>query len=140
MAQAAGTSSWQGLQQAVARWFGGGQEDRERVTLERLELSAATLAAADDEGIVLVRQSEQALWQARFETALEGLDDREREAAAQALRALLREQASPPTVSAGEGGVAVGGDVSIHADHGAAALQMRDVTVGSPSSPGPHQG
>lgn len=138
--QAAGSSLWQGLQQEVARWFGRGQESRERAVLERLGQSAAALDAAGDEDIARVRLGEQAVWQARFETALESLDDQEREVAARALRAILNARDAPRTVSAGDGGLAVGGDVSIHVDHGVAALQMRDVTLGNPPLPGPHQG
>jgi hypothetical protein len=140
VAQAAGTSSWQSLQGAVARWFGRGQDERERAALVRLEQSAATIAAAGSGDEARVRLSEQAVWQARFETVLEGLDDGEREAAAEVLRALLHEQGAPRVVSAGDGGQAVGGNVHIRADHGVAALRMGDVTVGTPSSPDQVQG
>ncbi|MEU9319645.1 hypothetical protein [Streptomyces sp. NPDC048295] len=140
VAQAAGTSSWQSLQQVVARWFGRGQEAREQAALVRLEQSAATIAAADSGDEAQVRLSEQAVWQARFEMVLEGMEDEERKAAAEALRALLHEQDALRVVSAGDGGQAVGGNVSIRADHGVAALRMGDVTVGTPSSPDPDQG
>lgn len=134
--QAAGTSGWQGFQRAVARWFARGDEDRERVVLERLDDDARALAAGD--GDPRVRVSRQAAWQARFETVLEELDDEEREPAVEGLRALLGTYAAGAT---GDCGQTIGGDVSVRADHGsAAALRMGDVTIGSPPRPGPHQG
>lgn len=43
-------------------------------------------------------------------------------------------------VSAGDGGVATGGNTHIQADHGsAAAVNMGNVTLGNPSQPGPRQ-
>jgi hypothetical protein len=41
--QAAGTDAWTGLRQAVARWFGRGDRQRERVELERLDRTAGEL-------------------------------------------------------------------------------------------------
>lgn len=138
--QAAGTSSWQGLQHAVAQWFGRGQEDRDHVARERLAQSATALAESDAETAVHIRAREQAVWQTRFEMALESLGDDERETAVAALRVILREQVSPSAVSAGDNGQAIGGSVHISADRGAAALRMRDVHVSHPSQPGPQQG
>ncbi len=138
--QAAGTSSWQGLQHAVARWFGRGQEDRELAARERLALSAAALAESDAETVVHIRVREQALWQARIETVLESLGDDERESAVAALRVVLREQATSSAVSAGDDGQAIGGSVHISAHHGAAALRMGDVNLSYPSPPGLQQG
>ncbi|MFD9787825.1 hypothetical protein ACFWYX_28275 [[Kitasatospora] papulosa] len=138
--QAAGTSSWQGLQHAVARWFGRGQEDRELAARERLALSAAALAESDAETVVHIRAREQAVWQARFETALESLGDDERESAVAALRVVLREQATSSAVSAGDDGQAIGGNVHISAHHGVAALRMGDVNLSHPSPPDPQQG
>ncbi|MFD9339532.1 hypothetical protein ACFWBF_34890 [Streptomyces sp. NPDC060028] len=139
--QAAGTSAWQELQQAVAQWFGRGDGARERVELERLDRSAAVLEGAQDGGEAeRARIGQQAAWQARFEQALESLGEPERERAARLLRALLDAHAPADGVSAPGGGQAVGGNVDIRADHGsAAALRMRDVTVGTPK-PGPQQG
>lgn len=42
---AAGTGAWQGFQEAVAGWFGRGDEERERVELERLDRCAAAIEA-----------------------------------------------------------------------------------------------
>ncbi|MFI6802885.1 hypothetical protein [Streptosporangium canum] len=140
--QAAGTSAWQGFQQAVAHWFGRGDEERERVELERLDHCATALEGAQD-GDEAERLSigQQGAWQARFEQALESLRDPEREEAARTLRALLDAHASAGGVTATGDGQAIGGNVDVRADRGsAAALRMRDVTVGTPPKPGPQQG
>ncbi|MFI6005446.1 hypothetical protein ACIA98_34480 [Streptomyces sp. NPDC051366] len=143
--EAAGTSAWQGFQQAVARWFAGGDEDREHATLERLDSSANALAAtggnADDSEAERIRIAQQAIWQARFEVALEDLSAPDREEAAETLRILIAGPAAPGRVSASGGAAAVGGNVTIRADHGsAAAWHMGTVTLGSPPPPGPQQG
>ncbi|MCX4776104.1 hypothetical protein [Streptomyces sp. NBC_01264] len=144
--QAAGTSAWEGLQHAVAGWFGRGDGERERVELERLDRCAAELEDArpgdEAERVTIIQQS---AWQTRFEQALENLDDAERERAARALRAVLDAQppAQPPApgISQSGDGQIVGGNLDIRADNGsAAALRMRDVTIGIPPRPGPHQG
>ncbi|MFE2927199.1 hypothetical protein [Streptomyces goshikiensis] len=46
MAEAAGTNAWEGLRSRLARWFGRGDEARERAVLERLDGVAAELEAA----------------------------------------------------------------------------------------------
>jgi hypothetical protein len=139
--QAAGTSAWQGLQQSVARWFARGDGERERVELERLDQSAAALDTAQEDERAGVRSGQQGAWQARFEQALENLSDSEREEAAEILRALLRTHAPGDGAAAPAHGPTISGNVDIRADHGsAAAVQMRDVTVGTPPQPGPQQG
>ncbi|MFD7835498.1 hypothetical protein [Streptomyces sp. NPDC059761] len=143
--EAAGTSAWQGFQQAVARWFAAGDEEREHVTLERLDSSANALAAiggaADDGEAEHVRIAQQAMWQARFEVALENLSAPDRAVAAEALRTLIAGPAVSGRASASGGAAAVGGNVIIRADHGsAAAWHMGTVTQGSPRPPGPPQG
>ncbi|MEV7603544.1 hypothetical protein AB0O91_39865 [Kitasatospora sp. NPDC089797] len=61
------------------------------------------------------------------------------EHAVEELRAASR-AAAGGGVSAGDEGVAVGGNVDIRADHGsAAAWTMGDVTLGNPPQPGPRQ-
>ncbi|MFB7978516.1 hypothetical protein ACWF95_31760 [Streptomyces vinaceus] len=139
--QAAGTSAWQGLQQSVAQWFARGDGDRERVELERLDRSAAALEAAQDDERVGVLSGQQGAWQARFEQALENLSDSEREEAADILRGLLQTHVPADGAEAPSNGPTIRGNVDIRADHGsAAAVQMRDVTVGTPPQPGPQQG
>ncbi|MGG2464900.1 hypothetical protein ACO0M4_34960 [Streptomyces sp. RGM 3693] len=137
--QAAGTEAWAGLRQAAARWFGRGDARRERTELERLDRSAAELTGDGADEQVRVRQV--AVWQTRFEAALEALDEAEQAAAVNGLRALLDEHAPAPGMSADRGGVAAGGNVTIRATHGsAAAIRMGNVTLGNPPASGAEQG
>ncbi|MFF2809941.1 hypothetical protein ACFVT2_22775 [Streptomyces sp. NPDC058000] len=139
--QAAGTDAWTGLRQALARWFGHGDEQRERAELERLDQAASELEPADATGTERARVRQEAAWQARMEALLENLDATERTRAAEELSALLAQHAPHGGASAGDGGQAVAGDVRIQADHGsAAAWTMGNVTLGNPPQPGPHQG
>ncbi|MFF7236802.1 hypothetical protein [Streptomyces collinus] len=139
--QAAGTDTWNGLRQSVARWFGRGDDQRERAELERLDQAANELHTAVGAEAEQVRIRQQAAWQARIETMLESLDEAERARASEELRALLTQHARYGEVSAGDGGQAVAGDVTIFANHGsAAAWNMGNVTLGNPPQPGPQQG
>ncbi|MEV8395062.1 MULTISPECIES: hypothetical protein [unclassified Streptomyces] len=140
MVQAAGASTWQQFEQAVARWFGQGDEERERIVLERLDRCADDLESAGGGQLDRVRISQQAAWQTRFEAALETLGDDEREQAAEELRSLLRRHTVDIAVSAGDNGQAIGGNVDIRADHGVAAWHIENVTMGNPPQPGPHHG
>ncbi|MCA1219384.1 hypothetical protein [Streptomyces sp. 8L] len=140
VAQAAGTEAWAGIRRQVARWFGRGDPRREHAELERLDRTAGELAAARPAEAETVRIRQEAAWQSRIEALLEGLEDVERDRVAEELRALLAGRASPGGVSAGPGGLAVGGGVNVRADHGsAAAVTMGDVTLGNPPQPGPRQ-
>ncbi|MGW7257764.1 hypothetical protein [Streptomyces sp. NPDC054834] len=137
--QAAGTDAWGGFRAAVARWFGRGSAEREGAEIERLERSAAALAAASG-GADRVR--EEGLWQARFEALLESVDGAARAQAATELRSLLATYVPVgPKAAVDPAGVSVGGDVHLQAEHGSvAALRMGDVVLGSPSRPGPDRG
>ncbi|MFF2009260.1 hypothetical protein ACFVWY_09325 [Streptomyces sp. NPDC058195] len=140
VAQAVGTDAWTGVRQQVARWFGRGDPQREHAQLERLDQTVAELEAAPPTDAERLRIRQEAVWQGRIEALLEGLEDVERGQVADELRALLAQQASHGGVSAGRSGLAVGGNVNVRADHGsAAAVTMGNVTLGSPSQPGPHQ-
>ncbi|MFD8392674.1 hypothetical protein ACFV2N_26605 [Streptomyces sp. NPDC059680] len=131
----------------MATWFGRGDAERESGELARLDRTAADLAAAAPgsagTGVPAERMRirHEALWQARFESLLEGLTEDERASAAAQLRALLDTHAAPgPT--AGDGGLAVGGDLSISADNGsvAAAVINGGVQLSPPPPPAPSQG
>ncbi|MFG2603174.1 hypothetical protein ACGFT2_06440 [Streptomyces sp. NPDC048514] len=136
--QAAGTDTWTGIRQQVARWFGRGNPQREQAELERLDQTATVLEAAGPTEEERVRIRQEATWQVRIEALLESLEDIERARVADELRTLLAQQPSHRSVSADRGGLAVGGDV--RADHGsAAAVTMGNVTLGNPPQPGPHQ-
>lgn len=138
--QAAGTDAWTGVRQQVARWFGRGNPQREHAELERLDQTAGELEVARPAEVERVRIRQEAAWQARIEALLEGLEDIERARVADELRTLLAQQTFHSTASAGQSGLAVGGNVDVRADHGsAAAVTMGNVTLGNPSQPGPHQ-
>ncbi|QLE72556.1 hypothetical protein FGW37_13955 [Streptomyces rectiverticillatus] len=116
--QAAGTDAWTGLRERVAQWFGRGDETRERVELERLDRTAAALeTAARSRETERARDRQEAVWQDRFETRLEGLAAGQREAAAGELKALVKEY-GPPSQAAGQ--------VSGNAFRGPTAFQVDD--------------
>ncbi|WP_445270433.1 hypothetical protein [Streptomyces sp. DSM 41634] len=138
--QAATTDAWTGLRVRVARWFGRGDERREQVQLERLDRTAAELTASG--GAERERELQEREWRTRFEDLLEGLDDTEREEAADELRALLRESAVGG-VSAGAGGAAAGGDINVQARDGAIAAAVLNGGARidhRPPTPDPSQG
>ncbi|MEU9853658.1 hypothetical protein [Streptomyces sp. NPDC047974] len=139
--QAAGTDAWTGVRGQVARWFGRGNPEREHAELERLDRTAGELETAAPAEVERVRIRQEAAWQGRIQALLEGLEDAERDAVVDELTALRTRPASlDGGVSAGQGGVAVGGNVLVQADHSsAAALVMGNVTLGNPSRPGSHQ-
>ncbi|MFF8378409.1 hypothetical protein ACF07V_20040 [Streptomyces sp. NPDC015661] len=136
--QAAGTDAWGGFRTAVARWFGRGRPERERVEIERLDRSAAALEAGHE----VDRAREEGLWQARFEALFESVDGADRAQAVTELRSLLTTHVPVgPVVTADRAGLSVGGDADVRADRGSvAALRMGDVVLGSPSQPGPDEG
>lgn len=140
--QAAGTDMWAGLRQAVAGWFGRGDEQRQRAELERLDRTAGELAGLRDADAERERIRQEEVWRARIEDLLESLDDGERARAAEELRALLRRGAPEGAVSAGRGGLAAGGDIDIRAEGGsvAAGVIHGGVTMNTPSQPDPSQG
>ena len=153
VAGAAGTDAWAGMRQAVARWFGRGDEQRERAELARLDRTAAALTPAPGLGAdsggdpaLRTRIEEEASWRTRFEALLESLDEaRRREAAAQ-LEALLARavQDRAPDV----GGISVAGPgatsvVGPYESHGA-TINIGEVHgglwPGGPTPPAPSQG
>ncbi|MFF4139097.1 hypothetical protein ACFY1B_48685 [Streptomyces mirabilis] len=124
----------------MARWFSRGNPQREHAELERLDQTAGELEAAPPTEVERVRIRQEAAWQGRLEALLESLEDIERARVADELRTLLAQQTSHRSVSAGQSGLAVGGDLNVRADHGsAAAVSMGNVTLGNPCQPGPHQ-
>lgn len=141
--QAAGTGVWTGVRQAVARWFGRGDGQRERAELERLDRTAAELETAEAAVVERVRIRQEAAWQARIESLLESLDEAERAQTAEDLRALLAQHTPPQSaVSAGQSGLAVGGNVDIRAEGGsiAAGVIHGGAHPAHPPAPDPSQG
>ncbi len=140
--QAAGTDAWAGVRQAVARWFGRGDEGRQQAELERLDETAVALESQDRGDDERTRMRHEALWQARIETVLEDLRGQERERAVQELKALFAAQADGAGTSAGPGGLAAR-TVSVHAEGQsiAAAVVHGGATIGhTPTVPDPSQG
>ncbi len=131
--QAAGKDAWAGFRSRVAKWFARGDAGRERVTLERLDRTAAALEAASPGEVKGVRASQEASWQTLFEILLEDLDGERQQQAADELRDLLADFVGGRAAAVGPGAVAVAGDVDIHAETGgAAAWQMGNVQIGHP--------
>ncbi|MEV8016858.1 hypothetical protein AB0O76_11015 [Streptomyces sp. NPDC086554] len=145
VAGAAGTDAWAGIRQAVARWFGRGNEERERAELARLDRTAValTVAGGGGEGALRARIEEEASWRTRFEVVLESLDDaRRREAVAQ-LQALIEGRSA-----AGVGEISVSGTgatsvVGSYENHGT-TFNIGEVHgglwPGGPGQGGPGQG
>ncbi|TJZ55711.1 hypothetical protein FCH28_10365 [Streptomyces piniterrae] len=143
--QAASTEEWTTFRRRLAGWFGRGDTERERAELARLEQTAAALEAAGPDEAERVRIRQEAGWEARFATLLESLEDGERERVAAELRALLEEHQRDMAaggVSAGAGGLAVGGNVEIRAEGGsiAAGVINGGAQIGPRPSPDPSQG
>ncbi|TVZ76869.1 hypothetical protein [Streptomyces sp. BK340] len=134
--QNAGTDAWPELRPAVARWFGRGDEQRERAALESLDQTAAVLETAEAAEVEQAGIREEAMWRARIQAALEDMDDAELERAVEGLRELLAQHASGRP-----GGYAVGGDVRISFDIGriTGGGAVYGVTLGRDghTSPGP---
>ncbi|MBL1108788.1 hypothetical protein JK361_30100 [Streptomyces sp. 5-8] len=140
--QAAGTEAWAGFREGAARWFGRGNPQREHAELERLDRTAGELETAGPSDTERVRIRQEAAWQARIEARLEDLADAELIAAAQELRELLSHHAPTADVSAGPGGLAVHGPVTVRAEGGsiAAGIVHGGAHITHPSPPDPHQG
>lgn len=90
--QAAGTDVWHTLRDRVAQLFGRGGEECRQAQRERLDRTAAALAAGADEQ---TRTRQEAAWQERFEILLESLGEDDRAAACVALRAIIDESPGP---------------------------------------------
>ncbi|MEU9445963.1 hypothetical protein AB0D42_34865 [Streptomyces sp. NPDC048304] len=102
MVQAAGTDFWAWCRVRGARLIGRGDPGRETEALERLDQTAAALAAASDDeerervGIVHAR-----LWRGEFASLLDSLGEQEREQAAAELRAIAAEFGSSDVAAGG---------------------------------------
>ncbi|WP_330335855.1 hypothetical protein [Streptomyces sp. NBC_00557] len=135
--QAAAGDAWEAFRGRLARWFGRGDEERERSAALRLEQTARVLRSGAAPGEAdTVRIAQAAAWQARFEAVLEELDGPELDRGADQLRSLLAEHGVRP------GLVQAGGDIVIKAGRGsvAAAVVQGDVHIGRPTPPDPAQG
>lgn len=97
--QAASTDAWTGFREAVARLLGRENEQRASIALERLDETAAALAAADERGNELVAARREGFWEAGFRDLLESVGETERESVGAQLRALIEEHAAPTSAN-----------------------------------------
>ncbi|MGW2787707.1 hypothetical protein ACWC3X_42055 [Streptomyces populi] len=138
VAQAAGTDAWKTVRERVARLFGrdASPGDTERVALKRLERTEAQLQGVAPDASE--RERSAAVWETRFHDLLESLGEADFERAVAQLRELVSSAGPGGGVSAGKGGVAIGGNAHVRAENqAAAAVTMGDVTIGNPPTPGP---
>jgi hypothetical protein len=143
--QAAGTDLWTTFRERVAGLLGRGHKRQTEAALEQLDQTAAMLqrVVAGSEttaDMKRVRSRLEIAWQTRFTDLLENLDPGEREEAAGRLRELV--ELAQGSVSVAAGGMAVKGNVDIHAESGSVASGVihGGVSIGNPPTPGPDQG
>ncbi|MFF0885184.1 hypothetical protein [Streptomyces sp. NPDC003456] len=112
--EAAGSDLWVSFRTRCARLIGRGDPDREDGALERLDRTAAALAAsADEEERERQRETQAESWRAEFAALLDSLAAAEREELMTGLDALR----------ARSGGEETGGAVSGNTFHGPVAFQ-----------------
>ncbi|WP_370417457.1 hypothetical protein AB8O64_01695 [Streptomyces sp. QH1-20] len=142
VASAAGTDAWAAFRERVAGVFRRGDTSGSGLVARRLDRTVAQLEGAGPQEAERLRVLLGASWQTRFEDLLENLGDAERAEVAGQLRDMVASaRRATNAVSAGDGGLAVGGRVDIRADHGSAAAGvMGDVALGNPPQPGPERG
>jgi hypothetical protein len=114
--QAAGSDTWVWFRARCARLVGRGDGGREAEALDRLDRTAAALAAAEEGERERVGAVHAVLWQGEFASLLESLTEEERERFVGELRSLARDFA---------GGTS-GGAVSGNTFHGPVAVQTGD--------------
>lgn len=140
--QAAGTSLWTGFSNRVARLFGRGDDRTAQAILVRLDRTAAALGQAAADDTERLRTVEESSWRTRFQDLLDDLPEGERDEVAAELRELVDSAGRQGGVTAGNGGLAVGGNVNNRADNGSVAAGVINggVSLGTPHQPGPGQG
>lgn len=87
--QAAGTSLWEGTRSRVARLFGRGDAVREEGELDRLDRTAAAVAAASEPEARRVGEQEAAVWRDRIRDLLSSAEEDELVELTAHLRALV---------------------------------------------------
>ena len=116
--QAAGSDTWAWFRTRCARLVGRGDSAREAEALERLDRTAAVLAAAEEGERERVRAVHAVLWQGEFASLMESLGEEERERLIEQLASLVGEF--------GTGGAPSGGALSGNTFHGPTAVQTGD--------------
>ncbi|MFE7114845.1 hypothetical protein ACFU99_05400 [Streptomyces sp. NPDC057654] len=122
VAAAVGAGAWAVMRRAVARWAGRGDARREPAELDRLDETAAALRDTGPD--------------TDTDTYPDTYADTDPEERRQA------RHAPSGDVRAGSGGLAVGGDVAIHAEGGgiAAGIVQGGARLGRPRVPAPRLG
>ncbi|CAM5393513.1 hypothetical protein [Streptomyces aurantiogriseus] len=114
--QAAGSDTWAWFRTRCARLVGRGDGAREAEALDRLDRTAAVLAAAEEGERERVRAVHAVLWQGEFASLLESLGEEERELLVGQLGALAKDFGSG----------SAGGAVTGNTFHGPVAVQTGD--------------
>ncbi|MFF8968323.1 hypothetical protein [Streptomyces sp. NPDC014995] len=114
--QAAGSDTWAWFRTRCARLVGRGDDAREAEALERLDRTAAAVAAAEEGERERVLAVHAVLWQGEFASLLESLAEGDRERFVERLRSLARDFGSEPS----------GGAVTGNTFHGPTAVQTGD--------------
>jgi hypothetical protein len=135
---AVATDTWAGVKSGFSRLFGQGDEDRAIVVQRRLDSTEGELVELTDADLGAAREQAELRWRGRLADFLE-----DHPGAVTELRQLIDAMCVPG--SASQPGVSVAGNASVTASQGgAAALTMRNVTIGAvpvdPTRPGQHTG
>ncbi|MEU1123719.1 hypothetical protein ABZ371_09080 [Streptomyces sp. NPDC005899] len=137
VAAAAGTDVWESVRTrlgGILRRENGGDAE---LVLARADRAAAELSGAEDDDAERARSRLEGVWRDRFEELLGRLDADERAEVADQLTTLASFARPAGGVSAGDDGLAVGGNVSVRAGDGSvAAVRIGTVNMGNPPSPG----
>ncbi|MGW1788135.1 hypothetical protein ACWCO0_35465 [Streptomyces tubercidicus] len=137
VAAAAGTDVWESVRTrlgGILRRENGGDAE---LVLARADRAAAELSGAEDEDAERARSRLEGVWRDRFEDLLGRLDADERAEVADQLTTLASLARPAGGVSAGDDGLAVGGNVSVRAGDGSvAAVRIGTVNMGNPPPPG----
>ncbi|MFD7099120.1 hypothetical protein [Streptomyces xanthophaeus] len=137
VAAAAGTDVWESVRTRLGGILRRENEGDAELVLARADRAAAELSAAEDEDAERARSRIEGVWRDRFEDILGRLDADERAEVADQLTNLASLARSAGGVSAGDDGLAVGGNVSVRAGDGSvAAVRIGTVNMGNPPPPG----
>ncbi|AVV46748.1 hypothetical protein C6376_40855 [Streptomyces sp. P3] len=137
VAAAAGTDVWESVRTRLGGILRRENEGDAELVLARADRAAAELSAAEDEDAERARSRIEGVWRDRFEDLLGRLDADERAEVADQLTNLASLARPAGGVSAGDDGLAVGGNVSVRAgDSSVAAVRIGTVNMGNPPPPG----
>lgn len=140
VAAAAGTDLWESVRTrlgGILRRNDAGGAGGAELVLARADRAAAELSSADGEDAERARSRLEGVWRDRFEDLLAHLDPDELAEVAAQLTALASLARPAGGVSAGDDGLAVGGNVSVRAGDGSvAAVRIGTVNMGNPPRPG----